>query len=255
MPAFRVVCNFCLLLILSTSCNAPLSPLQPSRTAHYVLSEAVIPVSAVQEVVFTSGTDSLAGVFVRQPDTLRILPHPTVIIHHESSGNITSHWRRAELFYRAGFDVFMYDYRGYGKSSGVANTSTLVNDALAADRCARTRLPIDTNHVVHYGHGHGAAGAVACAYRTATTHIILESANALFGRTTSALSLTSVPTLIIHGENDNRYPISAHGDVLYHVARQPKNVVRVRNAGTDNIPEQMGVQAYVDLIVTFVRGM
>jgi alpha-beta hydrolase superfamily lysophospholipase len=46
-------------------------------------------------------------------------PKGVVFYNHGNSGDLQSWGQRADAFLSLGYDVFMYDYRGYGKSGGV----------------------------------------------------------------------------------------------------------------------------------------
>jgi len=54
-----------------------------------------------------------------------------IYYHHGNAGNLESWGARAIDFTTRGYDVLMYDYRGYGKSSGsIKNEKMLYSDAL-----------------------------------------------------------------------------------------------------------------------------
>ena len=54
-----------------------------------------------------------------------------VYYHHGNAGSLDSWGNRAIDFTGRGYDILMYDYRGYGKSSGrIKNEKMLYNDAL-----------------------------------------------------------------------------------------------------------------------------
>jgi len=54
-----------------------------------------------------------------------------IYYHHGNAGNIESWGTKATDFTSIGFDVLMYDYRGYGKSTGkIKNEKMLYKDAL-----------------------------------------------------------------------------------------------------------------------------
>lgn len=63
----------------------------------------------------------------------------TVVQFHGNAGNITSHFAQLEWVTRHGYDLFTFDYRGYGRSEGVPSQAGLNRDARAALALARTK--------------------------------------------------------------------------------------------------------------------
>lgn len=56
----------------------------------------------------------------------------TVVHFHGNAQNITTHFLNLAWLVKQGFNIFIFDYRGYGKSEGKANQEGLYLDALAA---------------------------------------------------------------------------------------------------------------------------
>jgi alpha-beta hydrolase superfamily lysophospholipase len=83
----------------------------------------------------------------------------------------------ARPFSKAGWNVYMYDYRGYGRSGGIPGASALVNDFRELAAHIKEAKP---KHFVAYG---GSLGGVILA-------------NALDGMDYDALVLDSVPSRI-----------------------------------------------------------
>ena len=61
-------------------------------------------------------------------------PKGTVLVAHGNAENLTSHFRGFVWLVRAGYEVFMFDYRGYGASEGKADLEGAVQDTQAALR-------------------------------------------------------------------------------------------------------------------------
>jgi fermentation-respiration switch protein FrsA (DUF1100 family) len=55
-----------------------------------------------------------------------------VLHFHGNAQNISTHFLFSAWMARFGFDVYVFDYRGYGKSSGKPNRAGLVEDGIAA---------------------------------------------------------------------------------------------------------------------------
>lgn len=242
----------------------------------YALSTAVIPAAHRAEVTLSSGNETLYGFFVRQPDSLRIEPHPTVLYHHGNKHNIQEYWDRVELLYRAGFDIFIYDYRGFGRSTGTSSEEGMKSDAAAALNYLRSRPDVDTSQIVDYGYS---LGGFACLYTATTLHrpkaviteSIFASSEALvqsgtilnipggylmegaFDNRAQIVKVTS-PILMLHGTGDTFVGYEANGKVLSALAPQPKIIRPIEGANHTTIPATMGLQNYIELVTTFIRG-
>lgn len=242
----------------------------------YQLSTTVIPAANRTEVTLKSGSETLYGYFVRQPDSLRIEPHPTVLYHHGNKHNMEAYWDRVELLYRAGFDVFIYDYRGFGRSTGSSSEDGLRADAAAALEYLRSRADVDTTQIVDYGFS---LGGFPCLYAATTLHrpkaVITESIFAsseelirsgtllnipggylmegTFDNHSQVARVTS-PILMMHGTGDTFIGIERHGEPLFERAPQPKIIRRINGAEHSNIPTIMGSDEYIEMITTFIRG-
>ena len=97
-----------------------------------------------------------------------------VFYHHGNAGNLESWGVRAIDFTNKGFDVLMYDYRGYGKSTGkIKNEKMLYKDALMIYK----ELLIDykESDIVLYGMSLGTGIATKLANENNPKSLILET--------------------------------------------------------------------------------
>jgi len=267
-----VILSSCMLC----SCSLDSFMYNEQRLDAYVVSDSVIPSANREEVVFDSEGNRLYGFYIRQPDSLRIEPHHTIIYNHGNKDHITYYWTRVEYLYRAGFDVFVYDYRGFGRSEGVSSLAGLQADARAAWNYVASRPDVDSTLIVPYGFSLGGVPALMQASIIGKPHVlILESAFAstkvLLQSATvldipqsyltrdeidnlARISEISCPVLILHGDADAFIDIKASGQALYDAAKNPKAFVVVQGAGHEDVPTGLGTQAYIDRIMTFIRG-
>src|SRR5882724_3306655 len=101
---------------------------------------------------------------------------PTTLLYsHGNAGNIAGRVTIARLLAdQLGVGVFMYDYRGYGRSEGAPSEPGLVADALGA-RVALLREGVAAEHVVYLGRSLGAAVTVELALAHPARAVVLES--------------------------------------------------------------------------------
>jgi fermentation-respiration switch protein FrsA (DUF1100 family) len=171
---------------------------------------------------------------------------PTTLLYsHGNAGNIEDRLAIARLLVdQLGVGVFMYDYRGYGRSDGTPSEAGLASDARGA-RAALLREGVAAEHVVYFGRSLGAAVTVDLAVAHPPRAVVLESpftsvraiANGilpgvgyLFRTRWDSLAKIArlrAPLLILHGDTDEVIPY-AHGQALFAAAPGPKTFFTIR---------------------------
>ena len=177
----------------------------------------------------------------------------TIVFFHGNGGNISNVGWMGQRFAKHGFNVLVFDYRGYGASEGVAaDESGLYADGDAAVAYVVNNKGVRPEQIVLYGHSLGTTVAVDVASRGNYGAVVLESglssassvaATALpwlpsalhfLGRNRfeSARKLASVkaPVLIAHGDPDTTIPTS-EARLLFAAANEPKKLLIVPGAG------------------------
>lgn len=218
-----------------------------------------------------AGGTRLHGWFVRaarQPSSA------TVIYMHGNGGNVSYLDWMGESLADRGFDVLLFDYRGYGRSGGeVSDERGIYEDADAAyDYVTKTR-GVPAEKVVLYGQSLGTAAAVDVAARKPCGAVILESGfssasdmaatilpwlprfahRLVRNRFDSVRKLPAVrcPVLVSHGDRDELIPVE-HGRKLFAAAPEPKRLVIVRGAGHNNL-SIIGSVPYMNDVSDFIR--
>lgn len=258
------------------SCSLDGFIFNPEPLDSYDLSTDVIAVEHREAVLLTSGAETLYGFYCRQPDSLRVEPHPVIIYHHGNAQHLQRYWPRVEYLYQCGFDVFVYDYRGYGMSTGTStDEGSLQADAMAALNYVRDRPDVDTSQIIHYGFSLGGVPALWAATRHQSNGVILEAIFASGEALVQTGTVLNVPggyllrdgyrnidriakintkLLILHGTHDTFLPLSVHGEALFKAARNPKTIIRVPDADHEDVPAFLGIPTYRNVISAFVRG-
>ena len=186
----------------------------------------------------------------------------TVIQFHGNGENMTSHYTYAAWLTAKSYNVFAFDYRGYGASEGVPTMKGAVEDGIAAIDYIMGRKDSDPSRVVVWGQSLGGALAVtALGLRQgpAPQALVLESAFDSYrdmaqdvlsrswltwalqwplsrllisDRYKPAKYIAALPScriLVIHGEADETVPYR-FGERLFARLPQPKEFWRVAGA-------------------------
>ena len=103
-------------------------------------------------------------------------PHGVVLFCHGNAGNIT---HREEILHRlrdvAGVTVFIFDYRGYGRSQGKPSGKGVLEDARAARAWLARREAVAEDRLILMGESLGGVVAVDLAAEKGARGLILES--------------------------------------------------------------------------------
>ena len=181
-----------------------------------------------------------------------------VLLCHGNAGNVGDRIFHAELLSAAGFDVMLFDYRGYGHSSGRPDEDGTYRDARAARSCLLAQPGVDPDRIIYFGESLGGAVAIELATAHPPAGLVLLStftsvrsvARVHYPFIPAALvpdaypSLDRirhlhVPLLVLHGDNDDIVPL-AQGQALYDAAPGPKQMRVLRGAGHNDVLDRAG---------------
>lgn len=189
----------------------------------------------------------LNGWFVPHPDA-----RSTLIWFHGNAGNISHRVENIKLLHDlVKVNIFIFDYRGYGRSEGRPSEEGTYLDGEAAIELIRKKIGADAEKkIVLFGRSLGAAIAAEMATRFASQGLILESpfisiaemARVVFpllpiGPFLQAhydvrekIRKLKVPLLVLHGERDEIVPFE-HGKAVFDAAPGPKKFFVIAGAG------------------------
>ena len=172
----------------------------------------------------------------------------TVVFSHGNAGSIGHHLPFTDWLPRNGYQLLMYDYRGFGKSGGAPSREGLIRDVEAAFAYSLTRKEIAGGKIYSFGHSLGGAKSIVALTRAkvpglravitdgtfASYEGMAEIMAGNFGKNLvsdelspkSAVAKLPVPLLIVHGTADEVVPLS-QGKELFAAARPRKTFYEV----------------------------
>ena len=99
----------------------------------------------------------------------------TVLFCHGNGGNISHRLGSINVFHQLKFNVFIFDYRGYGRSKGRVSEKGTYRDALAAHQYITSRQDVDKENIIIFGRSLGGAIAIDVAGKIRARALIVES--------------------------------------------------------------------------------
>ena len=184
-------------------------------------------------------------------------PKGIIFYHHGNAGNLDRWGEIAEYFLQFQYDVLIYDYRGYGKSTGQRTEATLYSDAqFIYDQLKTTWKEED---IIVYGRSLGSGIASQLVANNSPKILILESpfyslqsmAKDRFPIYPSGLLVKyelpnwknlqkgDTPIVILHGTDDNVVPFD-QGMNLYQSVSDKATLITIEGGDHNhlvNFPE------------------
>ena len=183
-----------------------------------------------------------------------------VLLCHGNAGNVGDRVLHAALLAGLGLDVLLFDYRGYGRSTGRPSEQGTYSDARGARSALLARPGVDPERVVHLGESLGGAVALALALEHPPAALVLQSTftsvRDLARRhypfippplvpdaypSLRRIADLRAPLLVIHGDRDEIVPLF-HAEALFEAAREPKRLLVIEGAGHNDLLTVAGEQ-------------
>ncbi len=187
----------------------------------------------------------------------------TILFMHGNAENISTHVNGVLWLVNEGYDLFAFDYRGYGRSQGKTTIDGVHLDSMAALELLLSLPDANKNRVFIFGQSIGGAIAVYTMadfpHKDRIKGLIIDSAfsdyrriareklgqfivtwpfqyplsflyNNRYSPEKQIKNISPVPILIIHGDQDRVVPIH-HSSILYKEAGEPKDLWITRERG------------------------
>jgi uncharacterized protein len=280
MKRFRWILPILFVVLISSSCVNRYF-YHPTSTVYQTPARLRMK---YDDVAFRSkdGTE-LKGWFI----PAQVKPVGTVVHFHGNAQNMTAHFSFVDWLPREGFNLFVFDYRGYGQSEGEPSRRGVYEDAVAAVAYVRTRADVDPDRVVVFGQSLGGANAIAVVgsgRASGIRAVAIESAFFSYRtivrdqlKRVPIISLlrwplsfiivgngyspekvvdmiSPVPLLLIHGTADRVIPVE-HGRRLFESAKEPKELWIVENGRHTEAFSKYGHEYRTRLVAFFKRAL
>jgi uncharacterized protein len=221
---------------------------------HYDVSKMIVQIeqffhTKIEDVTFdsTNGT-KLHGFFLKTPGATKV-----ILYSHGNAGNIDYRLPCGLSLMSLGCSVLLYDYEGYGSSSGTATLANVCDDAAGAVDFLEKQKHFQAKDIVLYGESLGTGVTCELSKRRKCGGIILMSGFSSLIKAGSdklwwlrlypkyvfpkpdmdnlaILSLPHPPLLIVHGQKDGVLSHS-YSEELSRGACSPKIFVSVPDGG------------------------
>jgi fermentation-respiration switch protein FrsA (DUF1100 family) len=242
----KMINNLLLLLFGLALLNGCMYLQQPSMVffPYPTLDQTPAEWGLAYEDVFLDTEDGvrLHGWYIPRHGSKQVL-----LFFHGNAGNISHRGASVEILHRLGLNVFIFDYRGYGKSQGKPDEHGLYEDARAAWRYLANQRGFERDDVILFGRSMGGAVAAELAAEIQPGGLIIESsfssakdvANAVFPvlsrlifirydfNTATHIRQVTCPVLVLHSPDDEIIPFRL-GEKIFEAANEPKSLVKMR---------------------------
>ena len=174
-----------------------------------------------------------------------------LLFFHGNGGNVSHRIELISILHDIGLNVFIFDYRGYGKNPGITTEKGTTLDALGAYEYIRS-TGTEPECIIFYGRSLGANVAILLATMVDAGILIAEGGftsvmdvgKDIYGvrapgflihnkyNALDKISKVTIPKLIIHSRDDELIHIK-HGKRLYKEALEPKEFFEIRGGHND----------------------
>lgn len=200
----------------------------------------------IESVVFESSNGNKLNGWVLKPKNET--PTVTLLHFHGNAGFLISQYQAMTPLIKYGFQVFLFDYSGFGFSEGKATRDNVLIDAHSALSYVKSRPDIKDTKIVIYGHSLGGhLSAVVGEQRQADIDgLVIEGAFSshkdiaaeiagVFGRILvsekysafKSIRTFNKPILVIHSTEDEVIPFKM-GQKIFDNANQPKEFYEIK---------------------------
>lgn len=221
----------------------------------------------IESVVFKSANgNKINGWFLKPKNKISTI---TLLHLHGNSGCLFSQYQAMTPLIKNDFQIFLFDYSGFGFSEGKATKENILTDALSALDYLKSRQDIKNTKLVIYGQSLGGhlSAVVAAQRQNDIDGLVIEGAFSshkdiaannvgIFGRIFVNEKYSAVksikdykkPLLVIHSTEDKIVPFKM-GQKIFDNANSPKEFFEIKK---EHI---LGPKYYTDEISKKIKSM
>lgn len=199
-----------------------------------------------------------------------------VLFCHGNAGNIGYRLDTIRIIHELGFDVCIFDYRGYGNSSGKPTEQGTYADVETVWHWLVKERQIPRENIIVWGRSLGCAVATSLASFAQPRAFILESGFTRLSDIGSELypwlpvrqlvrfryptiehvSSVTVPVLVIHSPDDDLVPFR-HGQALYQSVKGTKEFLKISGMHNHGFldSEDMYKKGVADFLEAHTQGV
>lgn len=190
----------------------------------------------------------------------------TIIYLHGTKGNLSTYLENASKLHNIGANILVFDYRGFGMSTGRESIENAIDDSQAVYDYLIEHKKTKPEDISLFGFSFGGAVALELAMRRKVSAIVLESTfsdlnkisvkkcSIFIGPLVANELLTSdktikkirVPIIVSYASNDQVIP-TEHSMRLFKEANEPKYLFKIKDAEHQNIAKYITPE-YLSLI-------
>lgn len=264
--------QFALILTLLSACSLDKEYFDQTKTDKYQLKSNGIEANRRRLVSFKSNGNTIYGVFVEAKN--RDATTPSIIYFHGDDKNIDKFWPRIGILDDLGYNIFIFDYQGYGMSEGSPSLGGIYQNSRDALNYLKEKEGLK-GPFIYYGFSLGGIFAIElAANKEEPALIILESAPAsidasvranirigipgsfFFNETfdnTKLIQDIKAPILFFHGDEDETVSYENNATHLFDAAQDPKKMITVEGGGHSTVIDTLGRAEYIRLIQDFIE--
>lgn len=221
----------------------------------------------IQSYVFESSSGNKLNGWLLKPKNGK--SEITLVHFHGNAGNLIRQYKTISPLVKHGYQIFLFDYSGFGFSTGKATRKNVLKDAHSALTFAKTLPEIKNTKLVVYGHSLGGhlSAVVAAERQNDMDALVIEGAFSshqdIAAKTAGFLGRILVrenycaykslrnyhkPLLVIHSTEDETIPYEM-GEKIFNNANAPKSFYRIEKCHI------CGPRYYTDSIASKIQSL
>jgi len=264
--------TFFLIGVAFVSCTLDSNLFNPEELDKYQLPGNTIPLHLIEEVEMNSNGFKIYGFWIASNSQR---PGITMLYCHGNKHNIDEYWDRVMLLHKAGINIFIFDYKGYGKSEGELSEQEIYEDSKTALNYVKSRAEYNADSLCYYGYSLGNVASIYLASEVQDPLCLFSeapfaSANSLIqgslildaqsrwltdGEFDNVAKIKDIntPFMLFYGEDDDFVRYRDNGKLVYKAAPNPKELILVPNALHNDVPYVMGIENYLNKITSWIE--